>query len=176
MGDFLYGKGKYLVILRFFIHNICSTIRNEYKNMVNYKNVKISEDARIAKQSVIIGDVTIGRDSCVLYYAVIRGDEAPIVIGEETNIQENCTVHVSHNKPVSIGNNVTIGHNAVIHSCTIGDRTLIGMGAVILDGSLVLGSPAKIKRNLTWEEKLGNLENSREYVKVSGEMKAQGIL
>ena len=159
--------------------------------MVNYKNVKISEDARIAKQSVIIGDVTIGRDSCVLYYAVI---------GEETNIQENCTVHVSHNKPVSIGNNVTIGHNAVIHSCTIGDRTLIGMGAVILDGaqigndciigagslvtkntvipdgSLVLGSPAKIKRNLTWEEKLGNLENSREYVKVSGEMKAQGIL
>ena len=168
--------------------------------MVNYKNVKISEDARIAKQSVIIGDVTIGRDSCVLYYAVIRGDEAPIVIGEETNIQENCTVHVSHNKPVSIGNNVTIGHNAVIHSWTIGDRTLIGMGAVILDGaqigndciigagslvtkntvipdgSLVLGSPAKIKRNLTWEEKLGNLENSREYVKVSGEMKAQGIL
>ena len=168
--------------------------------MVNYKNVKISEDARIAKQSVIVGDVTIGRDSCVLYYAVIRGDEAPIVIGEETNIQENCTVHVSHNKPVSIGNNVTIGHNAVIHSCTIGDRTRIGMGAVILDGaqigndciigagslvtkntvipdgSLVLGSPAKIKRNLTWEEKLGNLENSREYVKVSGEMKAQGIL
>ena len=168
--------------------------------MVNYKNVKISEDARIAKQSVIIGDVTIGRDSCVLYYAVIRGDEAPIVIGEETNIQENCTVHVSHNKPVSIGNNVTIGHNAVIHSCTIGARTLIGLGAVILDGaqtgndciigagslvtkntvipdgSLVLGSPAKIKRNLTWEEKLGNLENSREYVKVSGEMKAQGIL
>ena len=168
--------------------------------MVNYKNVKISEDARIAKQSVIIGDVTIGRDSCVLYYAVIRGDEAPIVIGEETNIQENCTVHVSHNKPVSIGNNVTIGHNSVIHSCTIGDRTLIGMGAVILDGaqigndciigagslvtkntvipdgSLVFGSPAKIKRNLTWEEKLGNLENSREYVKVSGEMKAQGIL
>ena len=58
--------------------------------MVNYKNVKISEDARIAKQSVIIGDVTIGRDSCVLYYTVIRGDEAPIVIGEETNIQENC--------------------------------------------------------------------------------------
>ena len=168
--------------------------------MVNYKNVKISEDARIAKQSVIIGDVTIGRDSCVLYYAVIRGDEAPIVIGEETNIQENCTVHVSHNKPVSIGNNVTIGHNAVIHRFTLGAGTMFGLAAVFLDGaqsghdciigagslvtkntvipdgSLVLGSPAKIKRNLTWEEKLGNLENSREYVKVSGEMKAQGIL
>ena len=145
---------------------------------MNYKSVKISEDARIAKQSAITGDVTIGRDSCVLSFAVIRGDEAPVVIGEESNIQENCTVHVSRNMPVCIGNNVTVGHNAVIHGCTIGDRTLIGMGAVILDGakigndciigagslvtkntvipdgSLVMGSPAKIRRNLTWEEKL----------------------
>ena len=167
---------------------------------MNYKSAKIAEDANIAKQSVIIGDVTIGRDSCVLYYSVLRGDEAPIVIGEETNIQENCTVHVSRNMPVRIGNNVTVGHNAVIHSCTIGDRTLIGMGAVILDGaqigndciigagslvtknmiipdgSLVIGSPAKIKRTLTWEEKLGNLENSKEYVSVSREMKRQGVL
>ena len=168
--------------------------------MMTYKSAKIAEDANIAKQSVIIGDVTIGRDICVLYYSVLRGDEAPIVIGEETNIQENCTVHVSRNMPVRIGNNVTVGHNAVIHSCTIGDRTLIGMGAVILDGaqigndciigagslvtkntiipdgSLVMGSPAKIKRNLTWEEKLGNLENSKEYVSVSREMKRQGVL
>ena len=167
---------------------------------MNYKSAKIAEDANIAKQSVIIGDVTIGRDSCVLYYSVLRGDEAPIVIGEETNIQENCTVHVSRNMPGRIGNNVPVGHNAVIHSCTIGDRTLIGMGAVILDGaqigndciigagslvtkntiipdgSLVMGSPAKIKRNLTWEEKLGNLENSKEYVSVSREMKRQGVL
>ena len=168
--------------------------------MMNYKSAKIAEDANIAKRSVIIGDVTIGRDSCVLYYSVLRGDEAPVVIGEESNIQENCTVHVSRNMPVRIGNNVTVGHNAVIHSCTIGDRTLIGMGAVILDGvqigndciigagslvtkntiipdgSLVIGSPAKIKRNLTWEEKLGNLENSKEYVSVSREMKRQGVL
>lgn len=70
---------------------------------MNYKNVKIAEGARIAKQSVILGNVTIGRDSCVLYYAVIRGDDAPVVIGEETNIQENCTIHVSHNMPVHIG-------------------------------------------------------------------------
>ena len=143
---------------------------------MNYKNVKIAEGARIAKQSVILGNVTIGRDSCVLYYAVIRGDDAPVVIGEETNIQENCTIHVSHNMPVHIGNNVTVGHNAVIHGCTIGDRTLIGMGAVILDGSLVMGSPARIKRNLTWEEKLGIVENSKEYLAVSEEMKAQDVL
>ena len=102
---------------------------------MNYKNVKIDKTAKIAKQSVIIGDVTIGCDSCVLYYSVIRGDDAPIVIGEETNIQENCTIHVSRDLPVHIGNNVTIGHNAVIHSCTIGDRTLIGMGAIIVDGA-----------------------------------------
>ena len=136
----------------------------------------------------------------VLYYAVIRGDDAPIVIGEETNIQENCTIHVSHNMPVHIGNNVTVGHNAVLHGCTIGDRTLIGMGSVILDGarigndciigagslvtkntvipdgSLVMGSPARIKRNLTWEEKLGIVENSKEYIAVSEEMKAQDVL
>ena len=147
---------------------------------MDYKSVKISEDAKIARQSVVIGDVTIGRDSCVLHYAVIRGDDAPIVIGEESNVQENCTIHVSRNMPVHIGNNVTVGHNAVLHGCMIGDRTLIGMGAVVLDGarigkdciigagslvtkntvipdgSLVMGSPAKIKRNLTWEEKLGN--------------------
>ena len=98
---------------------------------MNYRNVKISQDARIAKQSVIVGDVTIGRDSCVLYYAVIRGDDAPVVIGEESNIQENCTIHVNHNRPVYIGNNVTIGHNAVIHGCTIGDRTLIVTAAVL---------------------------------------------
>ena len=167
---------------------------------MDYKSVKISEDAKIARQSVVIGDVTIGRDSCVLHYAVIRGDDAPIVIGEESNVQENCTIHVSRNMPVHIGNNVTVGHNAVLHGCMIGDRTLIGMGAVVLDGaiigkdciigagslvtkntvipdgSLVMGSPAKIKRNLTWGEKLGNLENSKEYVSVSAEMQKQGVL
>lgn len=171
------------------------------KAKMNYKNVKIDKTAKIARQTVIIGDVTIGRDSCVLYYSVIRGDDASIVIGEETNIQENCTIHVSRDLPVHIGNNVTIGHNAVIHSCTIGDRTLIGMGAVILrtgtkigsdciigagslvtkntiipDGSLVMGSPAKIKRNLTWEEKIGIVENSKEYVSVAEEMWKQGVL
>ena len=179
---------------------ILAKLQKSEEDTMNYKSVKISEDARIAKQSMITGDVTIGHDSCVLYFAVIRGDEAPVVIGEESNIQENCTVHVSRNMPVCIGNNVTVGHNAVIHGCTIGDRTLIGTGAVILDGakigndciigagslvtkntvipdgSLVMGSPAKIRRNLTWEEKLGILENSKEYVSVAREMQEQGVL
>ena len=154
---------------------------------MNYKNVKISEDARIAKQSVVIGDVTIGRDSCVLHYAVIRGDDAPVVIGEESNIQENCTIHVNHNMPVHIGNNVTVGHNAVLHAvvldgarigrdCIIGAGSLVTKNTVIPDGSLVMGSPAKIKRNLTWEEKLSIIENSKEYITVSAEMQRQGVL
>lgn len=132
---------------------------------MNYKNVKIAEGARIAKQSVILGNVTIGRDSCVLYYAVIRGDDAPVVIGEETNIQENCTIHVSHNMPVHIGND-----------CIIGAGSLVTKNTVVPDGSLVMGSPARIKRNLTWEEKLGIVENSKEYLTVSEEMKAQDVL
>ena len=87
---------------------------------MDYKSVKISEDAKIARQSVVIGDVTIGRDSCVLHYAVIRGDDAPIVIGEESNVQENCTIHVSRNMPVHIGNNVTVGR-----PCLRSDRTTV---------------------------------------------------
>ncbi len=104
---------------------------------MNYMNVKIDKTAKIAKQSVIIGDVTIGRDSCVLYYSVIRGDDAPIVIGAGSLVTKN---------------------------------------TIIPDGSLVMGSPAKIKRNLTWEEKIGIMENSKEYAIVSEEMWKQGVL
>lgn len=104
---------------------------------MSYRNVKIEKSARIAKQSIILGDVTIGRDSCVLYYAVIRGDDAPVIIGAGSLVTKN---------------------------------------TVIPDGSLVMGSPAKIKRNLTWEEKLGIVENSKEYVAVSAEMREQGVL
>lgn len=156
---------------------------------MNYKNVKIDKTAKIAKQSVIIGDVTIGRDSCVLYYSVIRGDDTPIVIGEETNIQENCTVHVSRGLPVYIGNNVTIGDRTLIgmgaiildgakigSDCIIGAGSLVTKNTIIPDGSLVMGSPAKIKRNLTWEEKIGIVENSKEYVSVAEEMWKQGVL
>ena len=185
------------------IHLYCSAeFRLPHLKSDLHLNLHQNEDLILMthNRSVVIGDVTIGRDSCVLHYAVIRGDDAPIVIGEESNVQENCTIHVSRNMPVHIGNNVTVGHNAVLHGCMIGDRTLIGMGAVVLDGarigkdciigagslvtkntvipdgSLVMGSPAKIKRNLTWEEKLGNLENSKEYVSVSAEMQKQGVL
>lgn len=128
---------------------------------MNYKNVKISEDARIAKQSVVIGDVTIGRDSCVLHYAVIRGDDAPVVIGDRTLIGMGTVVL----------DGARIGRD-----CIVGAGSLVTKNTVIPDGSLVMGSPAKIKRNLTWEEKLSIIENSKEYITVSAEMQRQGVL
>ena len=138
--------------------------------------------------------MTIGRRSSVWYFSVIRGDEAPVTIGAETNIQENCTIHVSRDIPTVVGNGVTVGHNAVLHSCTVGDGSLIGMGAVVLDeavigkecliaagslvtkgthipdGSLVMGSPAKVKRLLTGEEKLDMRRNMETYLELSEEL------
>lgn len=167
---------------------------------MKYHMTKIAPSAKIAKQSVVIGDVTVGEHSCVLYFSVLRGDVEPIRIGEAANIQENCTVHASKGYPVEIGDRVTIGHNAVIHGCKIGDESLIGMGAIVLDGvqigkqcligagalvtknmiipdgSLVVGSPAKIKRELTALEKQHLYSNSSEYVQVSDDLWRNGVL
>ena len=136
----------------------------------------------------------------MLYFSVLRGDEAPIRIGEAVNIQENCTLHTSVGYPVEIGNYVTVGHNVVLHGCKIDDGSLIGMGSVVLDGaqigkqcligagslitknmvipdgSLAMGSPAKIKRELTEEEKRHLYSNSMEYVVVSDNMWKNGVL
>lgn len=131
----------------------------------------------IAKGAVVIGDVTLGDDSSVWYNAVLRGDINRIVIGHHTNIQDNSVVHLADEFPCLIGNWVTVGHNAIVHACTVGNECLIGMGATILDGadigdqciiganalitqftkippgSMVLGSPAKVVRTLTFEER-----------------------
>lgn len=155
--------------------------------MTNNQIPQIAPTAHIAPQSVIVGDVTIGENTSIFYYSVLRGDDAPITVGSGTNIQENCTVHTSTGSPTVIGDRVTIGHNAVIHACTIGDESLIGMGAIILDGAvvgrrcliaagslvtkhtqipdgmLVMGSPAKVKRPLTESEIKGLLDSSSEY-------------
>ena len=165
---------------------------------MNYKRITDLPGVRIAREAMVVGDVTIGEDSCVLFYSTVRGDEGTITIGRETNIQESCTIHASIEGDVVIGDNVTIGHQAVVHGCTVGDRTLIGMAATILDGaeigcdcivgagtchkqhpgadgSLVLGSPAKVVRQLTEAEKKEIYRNSREYVKVAHEMQEQGL-
>lgn len=147
-----------------------------------FQNVYVAEGAKI------IGNVKIGADSSVWYNAVIRGDSNPIVIGKNTNVQDNAVLHTSHSHALSIGDNVTIGHGAIVHGCKIGNNVLIGMGAIILDGavvedncmigagalvtqnksmpegSLILGNPAKVKRELTEEEKESILENAKAYV------------
>lgn len=141
----------------------------------------------IADNASVIGDVTIGENSSVWFGAAIRGDEGKITIGRDTNIQDNATVH----SETKIGNGVTIGHNAIVHGCEICDNVLIGMGATVLDGavigedsivgagalvtgkkvfppkSLIIGSPATLKRELTDAEIESTKNNAEEYVKLA---------
>ena len=131
----------------------------------------------IARGAVVLGDVTIGDYSSVWYNAVLRGDIHRIVIGHHSNIQDNAVLHLADDFPCLVGNHVTIGHSAIVHACTVGDECLIGMGATILDGaeigaqsivganalvtqytkippgSMALGSPAKVVRSLSSEER-----------------------
>src|SRR6266516_1483449 len=142
-----------------------------------------------ARGAVVAGDVTIGDYSSVWYNAVLRGDINRIVVGHHTNIQDNAVLHLADEYPCLVGNYVTVGHCAIVHACTVGDEVLIGMGATILDGaviggrsliganslvtqktqvpagSLVLGSPAKVVRALTADE--------RDQLRVSAEKYAE---
>ncbi|TAK61616.1 MAG: gamma carbonic anhydrase family protein [Bacteroidetes bacterium] len=142
----------------------------------------------IVESAQIIGDVTIGKESSVWYNAVIRGDVNSIRIGEGTNIQDGCVLHVRYEKyPLLLGANVTVGHGAILHACTIKDYCLIGMGAIVLDnallesysliaagtvvrehtkipaGVLVAGVPGKIIRDLTQDERTMIEESARNY-------------
>lgn len=98
---------------------------------------RIAEDVFIAPTAVIIGDVTIGSGASIWYGTVLRGDVEPIIIGANTNIQDNCTVHTDPGFPATIGAGVTVGHQAVIHGCRLADNCLIGIGALVLSGSVV---------------------------------------
>ena len=133
----------------------------------------------IAKGAVVVGDVRLGDHSSVWYHATLRGDINYIEVGHHTNIQDNAVVHLADDFPCRLGNYVTVGHSAIVHACTVGDEVLVGMGAVVLDGavvgdqcligakalvtggmrvpagSLVLGAPAKVVRELTADERAG---------------------
>ena len=148
----------------------------------------IDSSVFVAPGAVILGDVTIEKNCSIWYNSTIRCIEAPILIREGSNIQDNAVIHVSHSQPVTIGSYVTIGHGAIIHGCTIEDSTLVGMGAIILNGakigknciiaagalipqnkvipdnSLVMGSPGKIIRQVTEEEIIKNRQNAEEYI------------
>lgn len=102
------------------------------------KSPSIDKEAFLAENAVVTGEVTIAGGASVWYHAVIRGDVLPITIGENTNVQDHSMIHTSHGrKPVSIGKNVTIGHRAIVHGCSIDDNALIGMGAILLDDAFI---------------------------------------
>ena len=151
------------------------------------KTPDIHPSAFVAPGAVVRGEVHLAENSSVFYNAVLRGDRAPISIGEGTNIQDNCVVHVEYDLPVTVGKNVTVGHGAILHGCTVGDETLIGMGAIVLngaqigkscligagalvtqnaiipDGCMAVGSPARVKRPLTPEEMDGLRQSAADY-------------
>ena len=91
----------------------------------------------LAEGAIVKGDVTIGEDSGIWYHATVRGDTEKITIGSRTNIQDNAVLHVGAGHALTIGDDVTIGHSAIVHGCTVGNNTLIGMGAIILNGAVI---------------------------------------
>ncbi|KAF0823585.1 gamma carbonic anhydrase family protein [Cytobacillus firmus] len=151
------------------------------------KEPKIAESAFIADFTTITGDVEIGEDSSIWFNSVIRGDVAPTIIGRKVNIQDNSVLHQSPNNPLILEDEVTVGHQVILHSCIIRKKALIGMGSIVLDqaeigegafigaGSLVpqgkkippntlaFGRPAKVIRELTPEDIKDMERISREY-------------
>jgi gamma-carbonic anhydrase len=105
---------------------------------LNGKQPQFGENCFIAENAVIVGDVQMGNDCSIWFSAVIRGDVHFIKMGNKVNIQDNATIHATYQKsPTIIGNNVSIGHNAIVHGCTIHDNVLIGMGAIVMDDCIV---------------------------------------
>lgn len=157
------------------------------------KKAKIDETAFVAPDAVVLGDVEIGADCNIWFHAVIRAEDAPIRIGKGSNVQDNAVVHEDAGHPVTIGEYVTVGHGAIVHGCEIGDNTLVGMGAIILNGarigkncvigagalvtqnaeipdnSLVIGSPARVKREVTPEDVEHSMHNALHYVEMGKE-------
>ncbi|HPE69089.1 MAG TPA: gamma carbonic anhydrase family protein [Thermotogota bacterium] len=103
----------------------------------NGKTPRIGKDVFIAPGAILVGDVEVKDGASIWYGAVLRGDMAPIVVGENSNIQDNATVHTDSSHPTLIGKNVTVGHNAVVHGCIVEDNALVGIGAILLNGCRV---------------------------------------
>ncbi|GIO65218.1 gamma carbonic anhydrase family protein [Paenibacillus cookii] len=154
---------------------------------------KLQPSVYVAEGAKIIGDVQIGADSSVWFNAVLRGDMAPIVIGERCNIQDGAVGHVNTGEPLIVADDVSVGHSAIIHGCTIGKGTLIGMGAIVLNGAeigeyaligagslvtenkkippytLSLGSPARVVRELTEADLQRMYRTTQNYVEKGKE-------
>jgi carbonic anhydrase/acetyltransferase-like protein (isoleucine patch superfamily) len=155
----------------------------------------IDKSVFIADGAKVIGDVDMGENSSIWFNAVIRADSDTVKIGENTNIQDNAVIHTSAGFGVQIGNNVSIGHGAIVHGCTVKDNVIIGMGAIILNGavieenciigagtlvtqgkvipsvSLAFGNPVKVVRRLSEEEIKSISDNAASYVNKADEYK-----
>jgi carbonic anhydrase/acetyltransferase-like protein (isoleucine patch superfamily) len=142
----------------------------------------------IAPSACVLGRVVLKKNASVWFGAVLRGDYEPLTIGENSNVQDNCVLHTDIGQPVEVGDNVTVGHMAMLHGCTIGDGSLIGIGAIVLggarvgrncliaagalvtegkhipDGSVVMGAPAKVVRSLTPADTAMLAHGSQSYV------------
>ena len=149
---------------------------------------EVAESAWVADSAQVMGAVRIGEDASVWFGAVLRGDNEPIEIGAGSNIQDGSVLHSDLGKPLSVGRDVTVGHMVQLHGCTIGDGSLIGIGAIVLngakigrhcvvgagalvtegkefpDGSMIMGSPAKVVRELTPEQIEGLRKSAQSYI------------
>ncbi len=157
----------------------------------------IDPTAVLLPGSRVIGQVTIGPRSSIWFNTVVRGDDFYITIGEGSNVQDNSTLHITGNRfPLVIGDNVTIGHNAIVHACTVGSRCLIGMGSILLDGcvigdeciiaagavvtpgttvpprSLVMGNPGKVRRPVTDDDLAWVLDSGKTYERLAATYRA----
>lgn len=149
---------------------------------------QVHESAWVADNAQVMGAVTLAADASVWFGATLRGDTETIEIGEGSNIQDGSVLHADHGMPLKVGRHVTVGHQVMLHGCTIGDESLIGIGAVVLngarigrhcvvgagalvtegkefpDGSLIVGAPAKVVRSLTPEQIEGLRQSARHYI------------
>ncbi|MEQ8421543.1 MAG: gamma carbonic anhydrase family protein [Arenibacter algicola] len=161
---------------------------------INGKSPQIGEDCYIAENATIVGDVVMGNQCSIWFNAVLRGDVHYIKMGNKVNVQDGAVIHCTYLKsPTNIGNNVSIGHNAIVHGCTVHDNVLIGMGSIIMDdcivesnsiiaagavvtkgthvpsGSIFAGMPAKKIKDISTELSVGEVERiANAYVKYSG--------
>ena len=143
---------------------------------IGAKRPQIDSQSWVAPNAIVIGDVRLARNASIWWSATVRGDNDPVSIGENSNIQDNCVLHTDEGVPLSIGRDVTVGHLVMLHGCTVGDGALIGIGSVLLnravigkgcivgantlipegkifpDHSLIVGSPGKVVRQLSAEE------------------------
>lgn len=157
-------------------------------SLYHFQPERVDPTAFIAPGAVVVGDVTLGEDVGIWFNAVLRGDTAPLTIGARSNVQDLCLVHADPGYPATVGSDVTVGHRAIIHGATVQDGALIGMGAILLNGvvvgeqsligagalltqgktfpprSLILGSPARVIRELTEDDLRAMAANTASYV------------